>query len=87
MASDLLLSIMVKPPWRGMSTFSDEQSAQGKVYVIGLDPVGSGVQVIHYRFDEDRGDASEVLARATLIQILGLEAGVVPTHQHCRHIR
>jgi hypothetical protein len=55
--------------------------------VIDLDPVGIGVQVIHHRFDEDRGDASEVLGRAILIQILGLEAGGVPTHQHSRHIR
>jgi hypothetical protein len=76
-----LLSIKAKPPWREMSTFSDEQSAQGKVYVIDLDPVGIGVQVIHHRFDEDRGDASEVLERAILIHFLELEAGAVPIHQ------
>jgi hypothetical protein len=78
---------MAKPPWRGTSTFWDERTVQAKVYVIDLDPVGIGVQVIHHRFDEDRGDASEVLGRAILIQILGLEAGVVPAHQHSRHIR
>jgi len=72
---------MAKPPWRGKSTFSDERNVQAKVCVIDLDAVGTGVQVIHHQSDEGRGDESEVLGKAILIQILELVAGVVPTHQ------
>jgi len=76
-----LLSIMAKPPWRVKSTFSDERKVQVRVCVIDLDPVDIGVQAALHRLNEDRGGESGVPERATLIQILGLEAGVAPIHQ------
>ena len=76
-----LLSIMAKPPWRVKSTFSDERKVQVRVCVIGLDPVDTGVQAVLHRSNEYRGGESGVPERVTLIQILGLEAGVAPIDQ------